>query len=104
MLVKSGFCVPVQIFFVDLVLRFFIPTRHDRMAQQAWNRRTIAMNYARSWLLIDAMSIVPLDLVTLGKSDGCGVSNLIDCFNASQFLHGSVHLFSRSLYAHMQPC
>ena len=56
-----------------MVLRCFIPTRHDRMSGQPLDRRAIAMNYVRSWLLIDAMSIFPLDLITLGKSGGYGV-------------------------------
>lgn len=59
-------------FFSDMILQFFIKPV-DELGRIVNNPRTIAYNYLTSWFIVDLVSVVPFDLISvLSNSDELG--------------------------------
>ena len=52
------------VFATDIVLNFFRPYR-DALGQKVRSHRLIAQTYLRSWFMLDILSTIPLDLITM---------------------------------------
>ncbi len=51
------------VFFVDIVLSFF-SAYYNRVEALVADRKDIACGYAKTWLVVDVVAILPLQLVT----------------------------------------
>lgn len=120
-----------SIFIVDIFLNFATPVYSNSQARMVWTHTEIALEYARFWLWIDVVSIIPFDIIAyvsedeeLGKLAGLSVlrllrlAKLLRLFRASRILrrwesaisisHNRVQLskfaFTIILLAHWMAC
>ena len=119
------------IFIVDIFLNFATPVYSSQHARMVWTHSEIALEYARFWLWIDVVSVIPFDIIALlgndqelGKLAGLSVlrllrlAKLLRIFRASRILrrwesaisisHNRVQLakfaFTIVLLAHWMAC
>ena len=50
-------------FLIDIILTFFTPYFDEMQQQTICNHREIALNYLKTWLIIDILSIFPFEFV-----------------------------------------
>mmetsp|Transcript_17623 Transcript_17623/g.57001 ORF Transcript_17623/g.57001 Transcript_17623/m.57001 type:complete len:846 (-) Transcript_17623:56-2593(-) len=56
----------IDIFFIlDILLQFFLPYQHAGTGQWVFSHYSILRHYARTWLIIDVVSVVPVDVLTI---------------------------------------
>lgn len=119
------------IFVVDIFLNFATPVYSSNHARMVWTHSEIALEYARFWLWIDVVSVIPFDIIALtgedqelGKLAGLSVlrllrlAKLLRIFRASRILrrwesaisisHNRLQLFKFAftiiLLAHWMAC
>lgn len=57
-------------FLIDIVLTFFTAVPDVLNKKVITNKRSIALLYLKSWLIIDIVSIIPVDLIFKGNGQG----------------------------------
>lgn len=63
------------IFILDIVAQFFIPVTDkspENYGELVRNHKKIADNYLRGWFTLDAVSVLPLDLIIVADPDSLG--------------------------------
>ena len=67
----------VDLFFItDLFINFFLAVPEPKTGHIIYDRRYIAISYLRSWFIIDFLSVIPTDLITIMVEDAYPNANI----------------------------
>lgn len=67
----------IDLFFItDLFINFFLAIPEAKTGHIIYDRRYIAITYLRSWFLIDFLSVIPSDLITILVEDAYPNANV----------------------------
>jgi len=87
--------VTTIIFIVDIVLNFLTGTVNSKTGQRKYELKATAIDYAKTYLIIDVISFFPLQCILVESLDGKNMYNaglairLVRLFGMSRRVHGS---------------
>lgn len=83
------------VFIVDIVLNFLTGTVNSKTGQKKYELKATAIEYAKTYLIIDVISFFPLQCILVESLDGRNIYNagllirLVRLFGMSRRVHGS---------------